>query len=204
MHALLLLVLGALAPVETPKDEEIKKELAKLQGVWRITAVEMKGRQMPAENLPRDRFTLVVVGNDYVFSTHAGALKIDPSKRPKVIDCTITGGRYKGKTSLGVYELEGGALKLSLASPLQGGPRPAVLKSEQGAPVYSFEREAGVTKEVAAAQLKQLKAALPPAQPAAAAPRPQAANLEQTLDKILDRLDRIDKRLESLERKMTR
>ena len=56
-----------------------------------------------------------------------GTLKIDPSKKPKTIDMTITEGRRdedKGKELHGIYELEKDALKWSTSEPgARTGPR---------------------------------------------------------------------------------
>jgi uncharacterized protein (TIGR03067 family) len=44
-----------------------------------------------------------------------GTYKVDPSKSPKTIDITFTGGQLDGLTMLGVYELE--AIPIRFACP---------------------------------------------------------------------------------------
>src|SRR5437660_4106273 len=110
MHAAILFLV-ALAPVETPKDLDTKAMLEKLQGVWKVTAVESnRGRATflggagggPAPGAaPVARFaahsdTLVIVGNRYAFGQHAGTLKLDLSRRPHAVDFEVTAGPYKG------------------------------------------------------------------------------------------------------------
>src|SRR5205823_3022110 len=93
MHAAALLILLAATPLDKAKDEQTKKELVKLQGVWRLVpvfggplpAVAVPGGPIPPPGpapgvfpmAPNPRFrgtTLVIVGNQYVFSTHAGTI----------------------------------------------------------------------------------------------------------------------------------
>ncbi|MDB6109151.1 MAG: hypothetical protein JWR69_901, partial [Pedosphaera sp.] len=47
---------------------------------------------------------------------------LDPSKNPKTIDYSVTGGPYEGRTQLGIYELDGDQVKYCFSSP--GKPRP--------------------------------------------------------------------------------
>jgi len=53
----------------------------------------------------------------------SGTFTIDPAKKPKQIDMTVTKGsdedtkKYEGKTSKGIYELEGDKLKWLAAEP---------------------------------------------------------------------------------------
>ena len=48
MSFLLSCMFAGFAPVDTPREEEIKKELEKLQGVWRFTGMEFNGQPNPA------------------------------------------------------------------------------------------------------------------------------------------------------------
>lgn len=200
MYAVGLLVFAAMAPVDTPREEEVKKELAKLHGVWKLTSMESRGRAMPIPT--PDRYGLVISGDTCVFYLYGGVIKIDPSKQPRTIDLSIKEGRYAGRDMLGVYELSGNTLNLALpASALRGVPRPAGLKADETAPhaVYTFERDVKATKEGIAAELKQRKAGLVGAPARAALPVVQP----DVLQKILERLDKIDQRLDGLEKKLT-
>ena len=58
-------------------------------------------------------------------------VKLDPSKKPKAIDATPLAGAFKGKTVLGIYQLEGEELRICL--PKQGDKeRPSDFKSPEG------------------------------------------------------------------------
>ena len=57
--------------------------------------------------------------------------KLDPSKKPKTFDLTITSeGDNKGKTQLGVYKIDGDTLMFCIA-PFDGA-RPTEFASEKG------------------------------------------------------------------------
>jgi uncharacterized protein (TIGR03067 family) len=208
MHALLFLALVPSAPA--PPD--VPKELQKFQGIWKVTATERGGTTSPTPPAAlTDRMTLVVVGDAYVFSTHAGTVKIDVDK--KTVDLTITEGRYKGMTLPGQLELsdKDNTLKLAIPSPTptgrRGGPvapaapeRPKTIKSEEGTTymVYTFQRDAKATKEQAATKLKELKDSL--TSPVTFGPA-NSRTTEDMLRQIIERLDRIEKRLDEMEKK---
>jgi uncharacterized protein (TIGR03067 family) len=57
-------------------------------------------------------------------------IALDPSKKPKTIDYQMTDGFTKGKTQLGIYELEGDTFKACFSKP--GDARPADFTSKPG------------------------------------------------------------------------
>src|SRR5947209_13487237 len=160
MHALmvLLLLVGVPKPKPDAPKPEAPKGLEKLQGVWKLTALERRGAQMALDGLAnRDRYTLVVVGDGFAFYTQGGTLKVDPAKQ--AVDLINTEGRYQGITVPGLYELKDDTLRIIMASPLAAGERPTELKTGGVAnqTLYTFARDVKTTKEQAAEQLKQLK-----------------------------------------------
>jgi uncharacterized protein (TIGR03067 family) len=200
MHALVLLLLSPVVAAPAPEDDS-SKELAKLQGVWKVTASESRGKQTGAAPLA-DRYTLVIAGDGYAFNTYAGTLKLDPAKH--TADLAVTDGRYKGVTVLGLYELKGDTLRLAMASPASraAAERPAELKTgaDTAYTAFTFERDAKVTKEEVAAKLKERKDALA-SQPGPGGFGRGAPSTQMMLQQIIDRLDRIEKRLDALEKK---
>jgi uncharacterized protein (TIGR03067 family) len=62
--------------------------------------------------------------------TYRGTFKLDLSKKPKEIDVVFTEGPEKGKTSLGIYELEGDVYKVCIG--LTGKKRPTEFISKPG------------------------------------------------------------------------
>jgi uncharacterized protein (TIGR03067 family) len=199
----MFLLLCPAVPLDA-KGEDVPKELAKLQGIWNPTAVESRGTPLAAGRLGNSaRYTLVIVGNGYVLSTHGGTVKIDAAKQ--TVDLTITDGRYKGTTLLGLYELKDNTLRLALPSPLAAGERPTELKAtrENGLMVYTFERDTKATKEAAADQLKELRSTLA-GQPGIGFSRVTTSSTQEVLLKqIIERLERIEKRLDAMEKKTT-
>ena len=114
-----LLLLGA-----DPSPEAVQKEMAVLQGTWKITTAEQDGQ---ADKSLKD--ATVTIGGDY-FTTRVGdkplrhgTLRLDPTKKPKTIDLIYADGPQKGKTSQGIYNLHRDSWILFFSIP--GKDRPA-------------------------------------------------------------------------------
>jgi uncharacterized protein (TIGR03067 family) len=202
MNAILLLVLLAPAPADTKDDPKAQKAaLDKLQGIWKLTALESRGQAMPVERIARsDRYTLVVSGDNYVLLTHAGTVKLDPAK--KFVDLVISEGRYKGTSSLGIYELSGDKLKIALRAVMRtDAERPKEFKSGEDGnyAVYEFERQSS-KKEDTEAKLKELRETVA-RQPSGTPFAPADRTTQDLLRQIIERLDRIEKRLDAMEKK---
>lgn len=105
--ALILTGFSYLAVAGEGKEKDAKDKKA-LQGTWKGSAGDKKA-------------ILTFDGNKATFmmgeSTASGTFTIDPAKNPKHIDITVTKGsdehtmKYEGKTSKGLYELDGNKLK---------------------------------------------------------------------------------------------
>jgi uncharacterized protein (TIGR03067 family) len=220
MNTLAFLVLSATLALPAGEEKEAPKDLDKLQGVWKVTAVNSRGKQMPAALFETPTYTLAVVGDRYVFTTHGGTVKLDSAK--KTVDLEVTAGRYKGTTLLGRYEIKGDTFTLMLPSPITAAERVPELKAgdDPVAIVYTLQRDAKAGKEQAAAVLKDHTEALPdlPAfggkgiggkgAPAGGgfggggfAPA-GGMTTQQMLQQILQRLERIEQRLDELEKRL--
>jgi uncharacterized protein (TIGR03067 family) len=138
---LIILAAGLAVAADTPKGAA--KELAKLQGTWNVVAVEVDGQRLPAETTKG--WKLVIKDNKYTFeagkASTEGTYRLDPAKTPKAIDATRTNGPDKGKTLLGIYQLDGDRLLMCFAEPGQKN-RPAsfVLKKGAGLRMYVLKR----------------------------------------------------------------
>jgi uncharacterized protein (TIGR03067 family) len=114
-------------------DQEVKKEMAVLQGEWSMVSGSADGQPMPDEM--RKQMKRVCKG-DETLTTMGGQMfmkakiAIDPSKKPKTIDYRMTDGFTKGKTQLGIYEVDGETFKSCFAKP--GAERPADFTSKPG------------------------------------------------------------------------
>jgi uncharacterized protein (TIGR03067 family) len=110
---------------DQPKTDA-KKELAKLQGTWRLVSAESDGVCTPEERVRAVRVTIdgrshsVRVGDEVV--ARGVAFEIDPTKSPKQVTDTIGEGPNEGKTIPGIYKLEGDTLVSCVAKP--GADRP--------------------------------------------------------------------------------
>jgi uncharacterized protein (TIGR03067 family) len=113
---LLVLVIGVLIAAQDKKEKDDKE---KLQGTWRAVSAEEGGKEDPKakENtLTFDGDNWTIKENDKV--RWKGTLKVDSTKKPKTIDMAVTEPPpFAGKTSLGIYELDGDNLKWCAAEP---------------------------------------------------------------------------------------
>ena len=130
-HLLACMVLGLLLGVDAPKDDS-KKDKEKLQGTWKAVTAQRRGESDPTAEEHRlifsgDEFS-VKKGEETMIK---GKFKIDTSKKPKEIDMEFIETKkdsLKGKTALGIYELDGDTLKWCWNKP--GGERPKRFSSE--------------------------------------------------------------------------
>jgi uncharacterized protein (TIGR03067 family) len=129
-----------------PAADEDEGDKAKLQGTWKLVAVEKDGgKPQKVTNKSTDYFELKFAG-DKVTATfkqgtsEKGTHKIDPSQKPKTINFMPTTSDDKGKTLLGIYELKGNTLKMCVAEP-EIKKRPKEFKSKgEGVIVYELQR----------------------------------------------------------------
>jgi uncharacterized protein (TIGR03067 family) len=114
-------------------QDAVKKEIAKLEGKWSMVSGEANGLSMPKETvksgqrIAKDGETTITFGEQVYFKAK---YRIDPTKKPKTIDYTMTEGPTKGKTHLGIYELDGDTIKFCFAAP--GKDRPSEFTAKAG------------------------------------------------------------------------
>jgi uncharacterized protein (TIGR03067 family) len=132
-----ILFCGLLCGVPGGAGADDKAEFRLVQGVWTFESQVVDGKERSATELKPmtityegERWTLK--RGDEVFS--AGTQKVDPTKSPRTVDVTITEGKRKGEVLLGIYELDGDALKTCLAPQAKG--RPTAFASEAGSGAY--------------------------------------------------------------------
>jgi uncharacterized protein (TIGR03067 family) len=136
------------AAAAAPADEAAKKELAKLQGTWRVVGVEENGAALPEDKLREARGTVTVEGDKHTLkyggvSQGTVTVKIDPSAKPRSYDLLIPEGAQKGKVQLGIYEVEGDTWRLCLnKSGAAGRPTEFSAKADSGWVLVTLKREA--------------------------------------------------------------
>ena len=143
----MLSVLGALAlALAAPPDADTRRELAKLDGDWKMVSVELDGAKMPEEQVrglsltfKSGKFTSYNAGQ----KTKSGSLTsvneaqktpgtytIDPKKNPKAIDIVHNDGPEKGKTWALIYALDGNTLKICGPAEI-GKERPSAFDAKE-------------------------------------------------------------------------
>ncbi len=141
----LLATMVALASAGDAKDEAIKKDRKQIEGTWRVVAVVVNGDKAKEEDAKK---LTVVNGSDGTWSLRSedkeiskGTSTIDPTKKPKTIDFTVTEGGGKGNQHLGIYEPGEKSRKLCFTPP--GKERPTEFFSTPGSEyiLVMFERE---------------------------------------------------------------
>ena len=114
-------------------DDAVKKEMAQLEGAWSMVSGEANGVAMPKETVAsgkrvaKDGETTITFGEQVYFKAK---FTIDPTKKPKAIDYAMTEGPTKGKTHLGIYEVDGDTVKFCFAAP--GKDRPTDFTAKEG------------------------------------------------------------------------
>jgi uncharacterized protein (TIGR03067 family) len=114
-------------------DDAAKKEMAQLEGEWSMVSGEANGASMPeatvktGKRVAKDGETTITIGGQVYFKAK---FTIDPTKKPRAIDYTMTEGPTKGKTHLGIYELDGDTVKFCFAAP--GKDRPTEFTAKEG------------------------------------------------------------------------
>ncbi len=114
-------------------DDATKKEMAKLEGEWVMVSGEIGGQSMPEQFVKTGKrvckgneTTTTISGRVFLKATFT----IDPSKKPKTIDYTMTEGPTKGKKQLGIYEFDGDTVRFCFSAPDK--ERPTEFKTKEG------------------------------------------------------------------------
>jgi uncharacterized protein (TIGR03067 family) len=114
-------------------QDAAKDEMSKLEGEWSMVSGEANGQAMPDERVKtgkrvaKDGETTITFGDQLYFKAK---FTIDATKKPKTIDYSMTEGPTKGKTHLGIYELDGDTVKFCFAAPDKD--RPAEFTAKEG------------------------------------------------------------------------
>ena len=109
--ALLALVAVAAAAVASAEDDQAKEDLKPLVGTWEYVSQVEDGKETDKEMLKGVTVTITAEGKWEVKHEGKtfleGTAKLDPSKKPKAADWTITTeGGLKDKAALGIYQVD--------------------------------------------------------------------------------------------------
>ena len=133
-HLVVALAVGLLIAADGGKDTATK-EGSGLEGTWAITSVVRNDNPLPEDRLKDAKF--VFQGERFVQkqgdkTLAKGTFRLDPDKRPPTIDLTMSEGEEKGKSILGVYQLEDDVLTICGAGPGQERPTEFAAKDGSG------------------------------------------------------------------------
>jgi uncharacterized protein (TIGR03067 family) len=130
-----------LAAACAPKEED---DTLKLQGTWQAISYEADG--MPKKDVA-EKVVCTCEKDIFAFKYDGKVIwratfKLDPSKKPKAIDMTITEGENKGQAILGIYGWDKDALRWCTASAGET-ERPKEFASGAGSNIalYVFKKE---------------------------------------------------------------
>jgi len=129
---------------EDPKDEAIRKDREQIAGTWTVVELVVQGnkakeedaRRLTVENAKDGTWKLFVAGKEIC----RGTSTIDPVKKPKTLDFTITEGENPGDKFVAIYEL--GDIKRKMCFAPSSQKRPAAFESPTGSEqiLVHFER----------------------------------------------------------------
>jgi uncharacterized protein (TIGR03067 family) len=139
-YASLLLAAGLLLSAAPPQQRE---PAGSLDGTWTMVRGEQDGKPLADDVVHAARLT--IVGNKHNVKvgeeTFVGTHRLDQRRRPKTIDAMDTEGTLKGKTSLGIYELEGDEFTVCFAAPGKDRPTKFTTKSGTGTMLHVWKRQ---------------------------------------------------------------
>ena len=125
-----------LQAVVVQSEDKGKDDTDKLTGVWKCVSGVNDGKMLPEDIVKQLKLTLTKdkykaeKGAALLFE---GVYKIDAHQQPKHIDITAPEGDQAGKTSKGIYTLEGDTLKMCYSN--SDGDRPKKFESKPGSGV---------------------------------------------------------------------
>lgn len=142
----LLTGFGAMGVFGDGPDDAVKKELKAMAGTWRAVSIETDGKKAPDDVLrivvmTRDETGKTVIRRGDTVVLESMIQKLNPSKKPKTIDTEQTVGEHKGKTVLGIYEINESTLRVCLAPPGKERPTEFSAKAGSGNSLAVYMRE---------------------------------------------------------------
>jgi uncharacterized protein (TIGR03067 family) len=111
---------------------DAKKETAKFQGTWNLSALTYDGEEHKLKfKVVFKGNEGVVEGNDAVQTEYAKIkFKLDPAASPKSMDITVIGGSQTDASMEGIYELKDDELRI--CAKVFGKGRPGEFKAPDG------------------------------------------------------------------------
>ncbi len=140
---LIILTAASLIAAEPSKQDLTSQDMDKIQGTWKLVALEFDGEPAPAEivavlKLKFKDDTLTFMPGEPGFTNYK--FKLEPAKKPANFAMTHADGTHKGEAETGIYLLDGDHLKICF------GAKGRMLseftaKAGSGQAMYSLKRE---------------------------------------------------------------
>lgn len=128
-----ILSIALVAAGRPAQQDDVSAERKKLSGTWRLVDEIDDGTRTPAGEAKKDKLTFDITGAWKVESdgkiVGEGTCAIDPTKKPKTVDYTLTKGEGAGLRFIAIYELDGDLFK---HCGVLKGARPSKFSSEPG------------------------------------------------------------------------
>lgn len=128
MRRLAFIPLAVILVAWPARGDDPKADDKAAQGTWDLTEAELGGSKLMLKDvvltLDDGKYTLKAESLD------KGTYKLNAAKKPKEVDITGTEGPNKGKTILGIYELDKDTMKVCYD--LGGKARPTAFKTAAG------------------------------------------------------------------------
>jgi uncharacterized protein (TIGR03067 family) len=121
------------------RPDAVKTDAIRIQGTWKVVALEAQGTQAPAEIVAAMRLvfkdaTLTFDPGEPGFTKYT--FKLDPTAKPPTFDMTQMEG--KRETQKGIYALEGDTLKICIG--LADRPKAFPVKEASQDALYTMKR----------------------------------------------------------------
>jgi uncharacterized protein (TIGR03067 family) len=117
--------------------QDAQKELA---GQWKMFMAEVDGKKLSERAI---RNTRIKISDDkYAYSrSQWGSFRLIPTERPKAIDMSPAVGANKGKTALGIYQINDDELTICIAKAGKKRPSEFTTKTGSGYILEIYRRE---------------------------------------------------------------
>jgi uncharacterized protein (TIGR03067 family) len=108
---------AVMATAQDGKDKEIK-----IDGSWTATGGNFNGKKIPDDVFPKIMATISFKDGKYSSTVmgkeeESGSYTVDAKKKPAHVDLTITAGKDKGKTQVGLVKIDGDVMTFANAKP---------------------------------------------------------------------------------------
>jgi uncharacterized protein (TIGR03067 family) len=123
------------------EDKKPADDQKKLLGAWKIVAMEENGKASDdfkdaVLTMQEGKYTIQTPDGEVLDGTY----KVNSSAKPKEIDFVPNFGRNKGKTTLGIYALEGDTLKICRDDAGKPRPKEFATRPDTGLIVFVLKR----------------------------------------------------------------